>query len=101
MTQLSSLALCMELSDFNDRTAQNTSEIITIIVVNGGGEALAKALKVNNTLTRLVLRNNQISDRGAEALAEALKVNNTLTRLVLGSNRIFDRGGEALAEALK
>ncbi|CAF1450791.1 unnamed protein product, partial [Didymodactylos carnosus] len=66
-----------------------------------GGEALAEALKVNNTLTQLDLGYNEITDRGGEALAEALKVNNTLTKLDLGVNRISEKGGEALAEALK
>ncbi|CAF4548708.1 unnamed protein product, partial [Didymodactylos carnosus] len=41
------------------------------------------------------------AQNGGEALAEALKVNNTLSQLDLGYNEITDRGGEALAEALK
>ncbi|CAF1540164.1 unnamed protein product [Didymodactylos carnosus] len=64
-------------------------------------QVLAKALKVNKTLTTLDLGGNQISARGGEALAEALKVNKTLTTLNLRSNQISARGDEALVEAMK
>ncbi|CAF0869344.1 unnamed protein product [Didymodactylos carnosus] len=65
MIQLSLLRLRMKISDYNDRTVHNASELATAIVVN--------ASKVKNTLTKLDLYGNQISDRGGEALTEAVK----------------------------
>ncbi|KAL0239539.1 hypothetical protein GEMRC1_009647 [Eukaryota sp. GEM-RC1] len=69
-----------------------------------GGEdvrALAEALKVNTTVTSLDLSGNSIGEEGVRALSEALKVNTTLISLDLGGNSIEDEGVRALAEALK
>ncbi|KJE92764.1 TKL/IRAK protein kinase [Capsaspora owczarzaki ATCC 30864] len=63
--------------------------------------AIAEALKLNTTLTTLVLSENQIGDAGAQSIAEALKVNTTLTELRLEFNQIGDAGAQAIAEALK
>ncbi|KAF9322448.1 hypothetical protein BG006_002390 [Podila minutissima] len=52
---------------------------------------LAKALKINSTLTILNLDQNSTGDNGAQALSEALKTNSTLTTLEL----------QVLPEALK
>ena len=77
---------------------------------NVGAKALAEGLKVNKTLTSLVLYENKIGNEGAKALAEGLKVNETLKSLVLDVQRndtgtaasgIGDEGAIAMAEALK
>jgi len=62
---------------------------------------LAEALKINNTLTSIVLYGNRIDDESTQALAEALKANNTLTSIDLSHNKIGAEGAQALAEALK
>ena len=62
---------------------------------------LAEAVKVNTTLTQLVLRSNNIGAAGAASLAEAMKVNTTLTRLDLEHNNIGAAGAASLAEAMK
>ena len=66
-----------------------------------GAIALAEALKENETLRKLGLRDNKISDEGARALTEALKENKSLEELRLNYNKISDEGAIALAEALK
>ncbi|KAL0238607.1 hypothetical protein GEMRC1_013080 [Eukaryota sp. GEM-RC1] len=68
---------------------------------NEGAIALAEALKVNSTVTRINLEFNSIGNEGAIALAEALKVNSTVTRINLEYNSIGKEGAIALAEALK
>jgi len=64
-------------------------------------KALARALKVNKTLTEIDLRGNDIKKEGAKALAEALKVNSTVTNINLEKNQIGTEGAKAFAEALK
>ena len=63
--------------------------------------SLAEAMKVNTTLTQLVLGDNKIGAAGAASLAEAMKVNTTLTQLDLFANSIGDAGAASLAEAMK
>ena len=65
-----------------------------------GAQAMAGALKVNQTLTTLDLRYNHIGEVGVQALAEALKINQTLTSLDLTDNQIGAVGAQVLAEAL-
>ena len=62
---------------------------------------LAEAMKVNTTLTELVLSNNDIGAAGAASLAQAMKCNTTLTQLGLVRNRIGAAGAVSLAEAIK
>ena len=61
---------------------------------------IAKALKINNTLTTLNLQQNDIGDEGVFALAEALKTNNTLTTLNLQQNDIGNEGVNRLVHVL-
>jgi Leucine Rich repeat len=68
---------------------------------NAGVSAIAEALKVNNTLTKLNVSSNSIGDAGAAVFAEALKVNKSLAVLCLYNNSIGDAGAAAIAEALK
>ena len=65
------------------------------------GQAIARVLKVNSTLTKLCLSSNQIDSNGARAIAGALKENAVLTEFVLGRNDISDDGVGAIAGALK
>ena len=62
---------------------------------------LSEHLKVNNTLTRVVLSRNNIGDGGAAHLSEALKVNRALDYLDVSANTIGDSGAVHLSEAQK
>ncbi len=55
-----------------------------------GAEALAAALKLNESLGTLYIRNNGITDAGGKMLAIALKENNALTALDISLNEISD-----------
>eukprot|EP00434_Breviolum_minutum_P041226 symbB.v1.2.036669.t1/scaffold5227.1/size29621/2 len=63
-------------------------------------KVLADALRINKTITRLLLHRNQIGDAGIQALADALRVNKTITDLGFCENQIGDNGMKALADAL-
>jgi hypothetical protein len=67
----------------------------------GGGQALAEALRLNATVTSLNLWNNGLGEGGGRALAEALRLNATVTPLDLHDNALGEGGGRALAEALR
>ncbi|KAL0239681.1 hypothetical protein GEMRC1_009789 [Eukaryota sp. GEM-RC1] len=94
--------ICLPLIDL---LKVNTT--VTNIVINNnsiGAEsarALADALTVNATITSIDLLDNSIEDEGARALAEALMVNATITSINLDNNSIGAEGARALAEALK
>ena len=60
---------------------------------------LGNLLKTNNTLTRLDLYNNNITD--VQSIGEGLKTNNTLKYLSLGNNNITDDGVQSIIEGLK
>ena len=64
-----------------------------------GIAAIANALRVNTTLTDLVLYYNGIGDEGAKALADALRVNASLTRLDLRHNGIASGAASQLLAA--
>ena len=51
-----------------------------------GGEAIAKALKRNQSLLTLDLGDNQIGDLSSTKIAEALKGSTSLTSLQVGSS---------------
>ncbi len=53
-----------------------------------GARAIAKALKMNSTLSLINLQDNQIGDYGALAFAEALNHRFTLYSIDLSRNRI-------------
>ena len=67
----------------------------------GGGRALAEALRLNSTLTSLDLGYNDLGEGGGRALAETLRLNSTLKSLNLVYNGLREGGGRALAEALR
>ena len=64
-----------------------------------GASALARALKKNKTLKRLVLAS--IEDQGAVAFADALQTNSTLTQLGISANGIVNVRMEAICKALQ
>ena len=66
---------------------------------NAGG-AMAEALRANATLTHACLAGNLLTDAATVALAAALANNRTLTRLDLGRNSINAIGAQALRQAL-
>ncbi|XP_004365206.2 hypothetical protein CAOG_00335 [Capsaspora owczarzaki ATCC 30864] len=66
-----------------------------------GAQSIAEFLKEDTTLTYFSLWSNQIGDVGAQAIAEALKVSKTRAALDLHGNSIGDAGAHAIAEALK
>ena len=66
-----------------------------------GAKVVAKALRVNGSLTSLDLYSSRIGKEGIVAVAEALKVNGSLTSLDLQGNNIGPEGGKAFAEALR
>ena len=49
-----------------------------------GGEAIAKALQSNETLTSLRMSGNKIGNKGGMAFAQVLQVNSALEALDLG-----------------
>ncbi len=59
--------------------------------------AIGELLKTNNTLKKLVLYNNNITD--VQSIGDALKTNNTLKNLVLFNNNITDV--QSIGEGLK
>lgn len=62
-----------------------------------GGRSLGKALRYNDTLTHLLLKQADLKDEGMAALLDGLaRGNKVLTRLILASNG----GGKATAAAL-
>lgn len=64
-------------------------------------ETLAQALRDNETLTRLSLRHNFLSEESLLPLTFALKSNETLTELDVRSNNISSQGFTDLAQALR
>eukprot|EP00435_Cladocopium_sp_Y103_P043921 s1997_g12.t1 len=62
-------------------------------------QALAEALKINQSVTNINLDHNKIAAEGAKAwcvaLAEALKINQSVTKIKLSWNQIGDEGAKA------
>lgn len=63
-----------------------------------GGQLIADALKMNQTLTSLVC--HCLPPHGVGAIAEALKFNRTLTSLDIGENRLCAEDADAIADML-
>jgi hypothetical protein len=62
---------------------------------------IAKALKHNNTLKALSLKNNAIKDEDARKISEALKCNTSLETLDLSNNKITQEGIIEIAQNLR
>lgn len=71
------------------------------IIGDAGASALAKALKVNQSLTDMRICSNLIKDIGAAAIGEAIKINSSLKRLYLYGNKIGNIGAVGIGEGLK
>ncbi len=69
-------------------------------ITDGGVRAMASILCNNTGLQVLKLSRNSIGDKGAIALAEAIKANTTLEYLTLYHNDISGVGCQALCAAL-
>jgi Ran GTPase-activating protein (RanGAP) involved in mRNA processing and transport len=65
-----------------------------------GARYLANTLRLNTSITTLVLETNNISSEGAGAIADALATNTTLAMLDLTGNNIRSQGARAIADAL-
>ena len=62
--------------------------------------AIGELLKANNTLERLYLGDNNITN--VQSIGDALKTNTTLEKLDLGNNEITDDGGiQSIIDGLK
>ena len=64
-------------------------------------EPIAEALKINTTLTTLLLNNNRINSSETIAIAKALERNSTLTTLNFSYNDVGYHGAKAIAETVK
>ena len=60
-----------------------------------------ECLKTNTTLIELDLSGNYITHKRASAIVEAFIVNNTLQKLIVSSNRISDDGAISFIDCLK
>jgi Ran GTPase-activating protein (RanGAP) involved in mRNA processing and transport len=66
----------------------------------GGARAIAKALAVNQSLTKLSLANNAVMEYGAVQLASLIRNRTALKQLNLSMDKVGDRGAATLATAL-
>ena len=71
------------------------------IISDDRAMVFSDCLKTNTTLIELGLSGNGITDKGASAIAEALMVNNTLQKLTVSYNRISDDGAMVFSDCLK
>jgi len=86
----------------NKKTSLNHLKLTNNVVGLIGAQALALALKSENTKLKILeLDNADIRNKATELLADALKSNKILEKLVLSYNKIDDVGAKALADALE
>ena len=88
-----------------EKTIQLRDGLLTTIILNAadkigaeGAKAIGEALKVNTSLTRINLWDNNIGDEGGKAIGEALKVNTSRIEIFLGCNKIGDEVAETIFE---
>ena len=62
--------------------------------------AIAAALKMNRTITKLALNRTNITDDVVAVIMDAVKYNVKLTSIELAGNRIGEKGGTAILEML-
>jgi len=65
----------------------------------GGGQAIAAALRLNSTVTSLDLWDNWLGEGGGQAIAAALRETHTLTELNLGDNSLGEGGESVVRES--
>lgn len=79
-----------------------TLQLINCEITSNGVSILANALSRNKILEQLSLWNNQIGDMDVQVLCNVLSTDrNTLRKLDLSENGITDDGAEYLAQMLK
>ena len=66
-----------------------------------GAIAFSEYLKTNKTMIELDMKGNNITCKGASRLAEAIQVNTALQKLNIWHNRISDDGAVAFSKCLK
>ena len=66
-----------------------------------GTATISDGLKSNRTLLELNLSNNNLYDDGAAAISDGLKSNNSLQILNMNNNKITSKGVEKVTEAIK
>ena len=64
------------------------------------GVYFARMLTMNNTLTQLLVKDNQLKDRGMNAIVFALQNNISLTKLDIRNNQITDRSFQVIVQLL-
>jgi len=92
-----------KLDEFLEKIAnksyqQETLELKNWGIDDEGVKALARALKTNPFIKRLILDGNKISDIGVNYLEDALSLS-SINTLSLSSNKIGERGAELLAKS--
>ena len=70
-------------------------------ISDDGATAISDGLKINNSLQELNMEYNKISNKGAKRIAEAIKVNTTLKILNINDNTISDDGVVSISDSLK
>ena len=70
-------------------------------ISDDGAIAFSECLKTNTTLIELDMSHNDITCKGASVIAEAIQVNTTLQKLNISGNKISDDGAIAFSECLK
>ena len=89
-----------------DMIAQNKSGSLRFLRLWGNGlgaegsKCLAEALRRNNIITALDLRQNSLGDDGVEMLCDSLVENTHLLTILLNKNKISARGAAALFDML-
>ena len=71
-----------------------------IIYTPGGPKAIADAIRVSASLTRIDIKDNQIGPEGAKHIAEGIRVSASLTYLDTRLNRISGEGAVQLSAAV-
>ncbi|PRP88425.1 hypothetical protein PROFUN_03339 [Planoprotostelium fungivorum] len=66
-----------------------------------GAQAIAEALKLNNSINHLYLDRNNIGNEGVLAIVQSLRVNRSISNLHLSRNGITDEGAKAIAEIVQ
>ena len=74
-----------------NNTRMHSSEIVVI----------AKALKINQTLTTIDISYNDLGYHGTKAIAETIEINTTLTTLNFSYCNINDDGAKLIEKALE
>lgn len=97
LTSISFAGHDLSISDLReeDELDWDSEEFTDVVAI-----LIAEYLKTNDSIKRLDLARNQISDDGCAALALAMGLNQTVEYLNLESNMITERGGLQMSRAL-